>query len=203
MKRITLAISFSILIYGTALAQFSGQLSTPRTMDNGASLGGIYAGIYDDAIGVLGQYRYGVGGYTDIGFKLGLLDLDGRNSDAAIDFAFDVKYQVMEMKMRDPFELSVDGAVEFLFAEDLNIVSFGFAPIGSYIVQLKNGRTLEPYGRLQMRVERWDFDGGDDTDFQLGFNMGTAFELSGSTRVLGELQFDDQFGFFFGAEFEL
>ena len=112
MKRITLAISFSILIYGTALAQFSGQLSTPRTMDNGASLGGIYAGIYDDAIGVLGQYRYGVGGYTDIGFKLGLLDLDGRNSDAAIDFAFDVKYQVMEMKMRDPFELSVDGAVE-------------------------------------------------------------------------------------------
>jgi hypothetical protein len=110
----------------------------------------------------------------------------------------------MEMRMRDPFELSIGGAVEFLFTEDVNVLSIGFAPIGSYPVKLKNGRTLEPYGRLQFRIERTDVDRfGDDTDFELGLNMGTAFELSNTTRVLGEMQFDEQFGFLFGAEFEL
>jgi hypothetical protein len=164
---------------------------------------GVYAAIYDEAIGLLGQYRYGIGGYTDIGFKLGLLDLDWRGNDAALDFAFDIKYQIMEMRMRDPFELSIDGEFEFLGAEDLNMFSFGFSPVGSYPIQLRNGRILEPYGRLQFRIERWDFDGYDDTDFQLALNMGTAFELSKTTRAFGELQFEDEFAFYFGVNFEI
>ncbi len=204
MRHFTLAISLFLSLTIPAFAQFAGQLSTPRTVDNGASLGGLYAGIYEDAIGVLGQYRYGIGGYTDIGFKLGLLDLDWHGSDTGIDFAFDLKYQVMERRLRDPFELSIAGGAEFLFAEDMNIISFGFSPIGSYPVKLKNGRILEPYGRLQIRIERTDLDRfGDDTDLELGLNLGTAFELSKNTRAIGELQFDEQFGFIFGAEFGL
>jgi hypothetical protein len=212
LRHVTLAISIFLSLTVPAFAQFAGQLSTPGTMDNGASLGGLYAGIYEDAIGVLGQYRYGVGGYTDIGFKLGLLDLDNwLGSDAGIDFAFDVKYQVMERRLRDPFDLSIAGGTEFLFAEDMNIISFGLSPIGSYPVKLRNGRILEPYGRLQIRIERTHLDhvivngiqrgSDDDTDLELGLNLGTAFELSKSTRAIGELQFDEQFGFMFGAEF--
>jgi hypothetical protein len=204
LKRVTFAICLVFLLSNVGRAQFSGQLSTPKTVTNGASTVGLYAGVFDDAIGLLGQYRYGIGGYTDLGFKLGVLDLDFQGSDAAADLAFDVKYQVMEMRMRDPFELSIDGGVDFLFAEDLTVLSLGFGPIGSYPVKLKSGRVLEPYGRLQVRVERTDLDrGGDDTDFEIGLNIGTAFELSGATRAIGELQFDDQFGFFFGVDFEL
>jgi hypothetical protein len=71
-------------------------------------------------------------------------------------------------------------------------------------VKLKNGRILEPYGRLQLRIERTDFDRLEDkTDFELGLNLGTAFELSRTVRAIGEIQFDDEFGFLFGAEFGL
>jgi len=205
LKRIIYSFLLSVLICGTAFSQFSGQLSTAGTLPGGSSLAGIYAGIYDDAIGVLGQYRYGLGGYTDLGFKLGLLDLDWRGSNAGVDLAFDLKYQIMEMRMRDPFELSIGGCAEVLIAEDVNVFSLGFAPIGSYPINLKNGRVLEPYGRLQMRIEKRDWENyrDEDAEFELGFNMGTAFELSKSTRVLAELQFDNQFGFFLGAEFGL
>ncbi|OGC89580.1 MAG: hypothetical protein A2W25_14550 [candidate division Zixibacteria bacterium RBG_16_53_22] len=206
MKRITYSILLSVLICGTAFSQFSGQLSTARIVDNGASMAGVYAGVYEDAIGLLGQYRYGLGGYTDLGIKLGMLDLDDwRGNDAAMDFSLDVKYQVMEVGMRDPFDLSIGGGLEFMFAEDVNIISLGLAPIGSYPIRLRNGRTLEPYGRLQMRVERrdWDYYNDEDAEFEIGLNMGTAFELSNSTRVLAEFQFDNQYGFFLGANFGL
>jgi hypothetical protein len=204
LKRVSLAVFLGFLLTSSVFAQFSGQLSTAKTVPSGGSMLGVYAGIYEDAFGVLGQYRYGLGGYTDMGFKVGVLDLDDfLSNDVAIDAAFDLKYQVMEMRMRDPFDLSLGGTFEFLGFEDGTLISFGFAPIGSYPVTLKNGRILEPYGRLQLRVERVDINSYDDTDFEIGLNMGAAFELSSSTEAIGELQFDDEFGFIFGVNFEL
>jgi len=203
LKQIILSILLVILLNGIAFSQFSGQLSTAGTLANGASFGGVYAAIDEDATGLLGQYRYGIGGYTDIGFNLALLDMHWAGADAGLDFAVDGKYQVMEMGMRDPFQLSIGGNVEFLLAEDSHVYSLGISPIGSYPIKLKGGRTLEPYGRIQMRMEKWDTDFDDDTEFQLGFNMGATFELSKSVRAIGEFQFDDEFGFMLGAEFGL
>jgi hypothetical protein len=205
LKKTILSLGLLLLFAWPAKAQFSGQLSTPSTNDRGQSTLGTYVGIYDDALGVLGQYRYGIGGFTDIGFKLGIVDLDdGPNSSAGFDLNFDIKYQILEQRLNDPIDLSAGGVIEFSAFEDLNIFSVGPYVIGSYPVKLKNGRTLEPYGRLLFRFERVDYDRFDsDSDFVIGFNMGTAFELYNSIRAFGEFQFDDPWAFFLGLDFEL
>ncbi len=205
MKRVILIVCLSLALGSQAHSQFAGQLSTPRTVPQGDSRASLYAGIYEDALGILGQYRYGMGAYTDIGLKLGVIDFDrGRDSDAGLDLAFDLKYRVMEMRLRDPIELSVGGALELFAVENLNILSFGAFTVGSYPIELKSGRTLEPYGRLILRVARYDYEDFDsDTDLELGFNFGTAIELSRRTRAYGELQFDDPFGFLMGIDFEI
>jgi hypothetical protein len=204
LKRLFLSIALSLSFISVAYSQFSGQLSTPKTLASGQSRVGGYAGIYENALGVLGQYRYGLGAYTDLGFKLGLMDLDHQNgSNAGIDLAFDGKYQVMEMRLHDPIDLSIGGVTELLAVENLSILSLGGFAVGSYPVKLSNGRILEPYGRLIIRVERTDVHHGSSTDLQLGLNMGTAFELSKSTRAFGELQFDERFAFYMGLEFEI
>jgi hypothetical protein len=205
LKFIIMTLGLSLLCVTQASAQYSGQLSTASTTAEGLSKVGAYAGIYDGAIGILGQYRYGVGAYTDIGFKLGILDLDrGVVHDAGADFAFDFKYRVMEKRLRDPFDLSLGGAAEFLTVNNLNIFSIGLNAIGSYPILLSNGHTLEPYGRLNLRAQHDNPSyGSSNTDFEIGLNMGTAFELSRSTRAFAEFQFDDPFAFFLGVDFDL
>lgn len=203
MKKAIILISLVLILSNQAAAQYSGFLASPRTMPNGSSKAGAYIGIYDHALGILGQYRYGVGGYTDIGLKLGVIDLDRNHGDnAGADVAFDLKYQLLERKMRDPIELSLGGVSEFFVVEDLNVFSLMFALSGSYPVALKNGRELEPYARLTMGAERTS-DGVDDTDFEIGFNMGANFELSSSVDALAEFQFDEPFTFFLGLNFDL
>jgi hypothetical protein len=205
LRLIILSLGVSLLFISQADAQYSGQLSTASTTSEGASKVGVYAGIYDGAIGILGQYRYGVAAYTDIGFKLAILDLDrGIVHDAGADFAFDLKYRVMEERLRDPFDLSIGGAAEFLTVKDLGVFSIGANAIGSYPFKLSNGRLLEPYGRLNLRAQHDNPSyGSSTTDFQIGLNMGAAFELSRNTRAFAEFQFDDPFAFYMGVDFDL
>jgi len=205
LKRLYLTLGMGLLLVSQVFAQYSGQLSTASTTPEGTSKTGVYAGIYDHAIGLLGQYRYGVGAYTDIGFKLGVLDLDrGLNDNAGLDFAFDFKYKVMEKSLRDPFDLSLGGLGEVLVVNDFNIFSVGANAIGSYPVKLHNGRILEPYGRLNLRFQRVGVSGGhSNTDLEIGLNMGASFELNRTTKAIAELQFDDPFAFFLGVDFEL
>jgi hypothetical protein len=202
LKRLTITIFLSALICGQAFAQFSGQLSGPAPVKEETSQVGGFIGLYEDAIGVLGQYRYGVGGYTDIGFKLGIIDPNNnRGGNTGLDAAFDLKYLVLEQRLHDPIDLSIGGVFEGFFASGYEIFSIGAYGVGSYPVKLRNGRILEPYGRLIMRVERTNTDFNDNTDFQIGFNMGTSFELNNHTKAFAELQFDDPFAFFMGLEF--
>lgn len=205
MKRLTLLIFLGILWFNQSSAQFSGQLSSSVPVPQGYSRGGGYVGIYDGGIGVLGQYRAGVGSYTDIGFKLGIIDWDSNHGDnTGADLAFDLKYLVLEERLRDPINLSVGGNLELGVFEHVNIFSLGINTIGSYPVKLRNGRILDPYGRLLFRVERSDPDFGDgDTDFEIGFNMGVTFDLNRSTHALAEIQFDDPTAFFLGLSFGL
>ena len=206
MKKIVLLIGLSIFLYSGAFAQFSGQLSTPQTMANGYSWVGGYVGIYDGALGILGQYRYGVGGYTDIGFKLGVIDFNSgfHHSNTGFNVAFDFKYLAMERHLRDPINLSVGGGIEFPGVEDFTIISFAGNVVGSYPVNLRNGRILEPYGRLQLRIQNEHVHHyGSNTDFEIGFNPGVSFELSKTVRAIGEIQFDESTAFFMGLDFDI
>jgi len=190
-----------------ATAQYAAQLSGAGTVLKGSSIGGGYVGIYDGAFGILGQYRYGVGGYTDIGVKLGIIDLDSdsREGDLGFFLALDSKYQVMEVRIMDPIDLSIGGAFEFAAFDHFNSLILGGFALGSYPVVLKNGRVLSPYGRLIMGLNRTDPSWGrSDTEFDLGLNMGVTMELSSSTHALAELQIDDETAaFLMGLEFGL
>ncbi len=208
MRRISLSIGLGLLLASQAFAQYSGQLSSAVTTPSGHSRIGVYTGIYDGAIGVLGQFRYGIDQYADIGFKLGIIDFDhiegfGANETGG-DFAFDFKYRILERELRDPFNLSAGAAVEFVTVDVLDIFSLGANVIGSYPVTLRNGRLLEPYGRLNLRAQHESPEwGNSDTDFEIGLNVGTSFELSRSIRAFGEFQFDDPFAFYLGVDFDI
>jgi hypothetical protein len=208
LKRAILLLGLGILLTSQVFAQYSGQFSTAITTPTGASRLSAYAGIYDGALGILGQYRYGIGAYTDIGFKAGVIDFDRPVNNAGIDLAGDFKYLVMERRLRDPFDLSIGGEIELIGVRGYHILSAGINAIGSYPVQLHNGRALVPYGRLNLRVQRDHYGrrfglGETNTDLEIGLNLGTSFELSKGTRAFGEFQFDDPFAFFIGFDFDI
>ena len=206
MKKMLLSVLVVLVFWSAAYGQYSGQLSPAETVLKGYSQAGAYVAVYEKAFGVLGQYRRGVGGYTDFGAKLGFMDIDdGRDKGGAGLMAnFDIRYQVMEVRIEDPLDLSIGAAFEFLKVEHLTVFSVGGMGIGAYPIKLKNGRALTPYARLILRVERNDYDVGDaDQDFDIGLNLGSTLELSASTRAVAEIQMDDKFGLFMGLEFGL
>ncbi len=189
-----------------ATAQYAAQLSTAGTVLKGSAAGGGFVGIYDGAFGVSGQYRYGIGGYSDIGGKLGIIDLDSNSEegDLGLFIAIDSKYQVMEVRIMDPIDLSLGGALELALFDHANNFIIGGFVVGSYPVTLKNGRVLSPYGRLIMGFNRADSRWASDTEFDLGLNMGVTMELSSSTNALAEFQIDDNTAaFLMGLEFGL
>lgn len=189
-----------------ATAQYAAQLSAAGTVLKGSATGGGFVGIYDGAFGILGQYRYGIGGYTDIGGKLGIIDLDSdsKEGDLGLFIAIDPKYQIMEVRIMDPIDLSLGGAFELALFDHFNSLIFGGFAVGSYPVTLRSGRVLSPYGRLIIGFNRTDNRGHSDTEFDLGLNMGVIMELSSSTRALAEIQIDDNTAaFLMGLEFGL
>jgi hypothetical protein len=204
LRRISLSIGLGLLLASQAFAQYSGQFSSAATTPQGASRLSTYFGLYEHAIGILGQYRYGIGAYTDFGIKLGVIDFDRPTDETGIDLAGDFKYRVMEKQLRDPFNLSLGGVMEFSTTDSYDIFSAGLNAIGSYPVQLRNGHYLDPYGRLNLRVQRNSPEfGNSDTDFEIGLNLGTSYEITKTIRALGEFQFDDPFAFYFGFDFDL
>jgi hypothetical protein len=204
LRRILLSLGLGIFLATQAFAQYSGQFSTAITTPTGASRISAFAGIYDGALGIVGQYRYGINSDIDFGVKLGILDFDSPINEAGIDLAGDFKYRLLQRELRDPFDLSLGGAAELTTVSGLDIFSVGFNAIGSYDVKLHNGRKLVPYGKLNLRVQRESPDRGhSNTDFEIGLNLGTSFELSKSTRAFGEFQFDDPFAFYFGFDFDI
>jgi hypothetical protein len=206
MKKYVFLIALLAAVEGVAYAQYSGQLSPAPVLARGSSRLGGYVALYEDAFGVLGQYRHGLGGYTDIGLKFGFVDVDRTyNGGGGVLVALDPKYQVLETRLKDPFDLSLGGAMELLAIEDLTIFSFGFYGVGSYSFKLHNGNTLSPYGRLIMRIEHSDPSLGEsDTEFDIAFHIGSTFEFRSRTEALAEIQMDpDNFGFFMGMNFGL
>lgn len=207
MKKITFSLLLVLLLASGATAQYAAQLSAAGTVLKGSAVGGGFVGIYDGAFGVLGQYRYGIGGYTDVGGKLGIIDLDSgsREGDLGFFIAVDSKYQIMEVRIMDPIDLSLGGAFELALFDHFNSFVIGGFAVGSYPVTLRSGRVLSPYGRLIMGFNRTDSNWGrSDTEFDLGLNMGVIMELSSTTHALAEIQIDDNTAaFLMGLEFGL
>jgi hypothetical protein len=201
------AIAAVLLFATTARAQFLGQLSHARVLDQGGGLIGGNVGIYDDnAVAAFGQYRYGLTDLIDAGFKLGFLD-PGGSGGTGIAVQGDGRYQLLFQKLKDPLDLSLGGGVEFFFGEDLTITSFLFNGMVSHRLESANGRGITPYGRAQLRAERISVDVGPrnvaDTDLEFGLNGGAEFEVAPALALAAELQLDTSvdFGLLFGLNY--
>jgi hypothetical protein len=199
-------IHSSLLVFVTcslATAQFSGQLSTAETVVKGTSFASGFVAVYEDGFGVLGQYRAGIGGYSDLGGKIGLIDFDPGDQTGFL-IGLDYKYQIMEVRIEDPIDMSLGGMMDLSIFEDFKILSFGGFLAGSHPIPMRSGRNITPYGRLILRFDRSDPDFGEsDTDFNIGLNAGGKLEVSGSTSVFLELQLDEQTALYLGVNFGL
>ena len=199
VKIITLATAIIILFsYPGVSAQYSAQISPAETIMKGSSQAFGNVGLYDDVNTLVAGYRYGIGGYTDAAVRFGFADFD-RGGDDGFILGGDLKYQVMEMRIQDPIDLSVGGLIETVLGVGKGNISLGGFVVGSRNIALTQTMDLWPYGRLIMR---WDHYGSND-EFNIGFNAGATLDINEGTRVSGEFQFDDQFGFILSVMFGL
>jgi len=214
MRRLTVVILAALGLFlsvSVAQAQFTGQLSTARTLPSGRyDLGG-YFGVYEDAFAFFGQFRGGVAQDFDMGLKLGVINeaasshFPGDNTGVLL--GGDLKYQLLRAMSKDPFDLSIGLGLEFSAVSHYNIFSFGANFIGSYDFDLSGGRVISPYARLNLRGQRehldlgFPFEGYTDNDFHVGLNAGASLKVSNSLQILGELQFDEVFGFIGGVTY--
>jgi hypothetical protein len=201
MKKTFLTIAaFTLITASLSFGQFTGQLGTAVTVAKGNARGLANIGIYDEALGLFGEYRYGIGGYTDGALKIGFVDFDG-SSESGMVFGGDIKYQVMELRIKDPLDLSVGGQFESMVFIPRNFFTLGPFVVGSYPIRLNSGKNLSPYGKLIFRMKWYDAGRTTRSDFDLGFNAGANLELNSNTSVSAEFQFHDPVGFLMGISF--
>lgn len=201
MKIVALIAVFMLSIGGSAaIGQYSAVVNTAETVIKGESQALAYFGIYDDVNALVGAYRYGIGGYTDASVRFGFVDYNRRfSNDDGFVLAGDLRYQVMEVRIKDPLDLAVGGSFETVLGIGAGNFSFGGFVTGSHSIALNKDKNLWPFGRLIMRLDRF----ASNTDFNIGLNIGASFNISQSTFVSSELQFDNQFGFIIGIIFGL
>ena len=208
--RLMLLLAMILLIFSTsAHSQFLGQLETAPTLFRGSYSFGGYAGIYDDAFAVFGGFRSGVTDYMDFGLKIGFLnyEYDRWDDESGILVGGDLKYRILETEIGDPLDLSMGGGMEFSKIENFTRFALGGNVILSRDFCFDNGRLISPYGRLNLRMERKDWDkpghkeDDDDTDLEMGINLGLSLELTSNTFLICELQLDEFFGIIVGANF--
>lgn len=208
---VAVGLVFGLLSVTALQAQFLGQLSTAQSPGPGNSVLGGYFGIYEYAFSFFGQYRYGFANYLDGAIKLGFVSIDVPKSDnkAGILLGGDIKYQLLDAALGDPFDFAIGGGAEFAAVEDFTIFSLGGNLVGSYPFEMRNGKHISPYGRFNMRMQREEVDLGpplgdqSDTDLKIGLNLGTQLEITHSWNLIGEFFIEDNLGFVFGFNYKL
>ncbi|MCK4224039.1 MAG: hypothetical protein KAX39_02585 [candidate division Zixibacteria bacterium] len=205
---VIVVVLFSI---SSASAQFLGQLTPAPTLNKGDALLGGYLGVYEDAFSVFGQARYGLAKYVDFGFKMGLVDLDPKNSVGLV-VGGDVKYWFMEERTGDPLDISVAGATEYWKVSKQEVFLLGCNIIGSYQIDYGQNKSVTPYGRFNVRWERTDSEksenskegkgkNGSDDDLGVAVSLGADFRFSSNLNLIGELVIDDYVGLVLGINY--
>jgi len=201
MKKVSLGLFlvFALGFASVSQAQFLGQVSTAVTVTPGGSLVGGYIGVQDNLLVLFGQYRYGFAKYFDGGVKFGFLDF---KDETGLVLGGDLKYQILQDPFTAPFDLALGGGVEFAATDPVTVFSLGGNVIGSKDFKLRTGRTISPYGKINIRAQRNDPDAGNsDTDLEIGGYFGADFEVANDFHLLGEFVLEDELGFVFGVNY--
>ncbi|MCK4427812.1 MAG: hypothetical protein KAW16_04955 [candidate division Zixibacteria bacterium] len=213
---ITIGIIIMVSTF-SASAQFLGQLSTAQTQNKGETMLGAYLGVYEDAFSLFGQFRHGVVRYLDVGFKMGMLNLDPGYGEgkAGLIFGGDVKYWFLERESNDPLDLSFGAGMEFLKITDYSLFTLGGNVIASYEFEYGPQKSVTPYGRLNLRWERANFkhsgrwvgrgkkEDWTDDDMGVALSLGADLKLWQDFNMVGELQIDDNVGFVGGVNYKI
>ncbi|MCK5127776.1 MAG: hypothetical protein KAR42_16085 [candidate division Zixibacteria bacterium] len=213
--RIIIVLLAVVLFSSSVSAQLLGQMAPASNLDAGASNIGSYLILAEHATGVVGSYRYGFSSDIEGRARLGFIDPDG--GDMSVLVGADLKYLLwnarpaaQQSKDGYPFTFSLGTGFEYSklgYAKYLGIYG---AAIGSFPIRLQNGHSIEPYGRLSLRMQRvsvdsynfggQSFGGGSDTKLKIGANIGAEFHVIDLTSFTAEIQIDDDFAFMFGIE---
>lgn len=207
MKKILCAV-FVLLILATptmARGPFGsafGNLATAQAAGMGQArfAGGVGVA---DATSFFGAFTYGMSQYLDGRFKLGLIS---DNNETELTLGADLKYQLWSMGdyARHPFDLAVGGLFEFVSFGGTSMLQVGMFGLGSYPMRMRNGRTLSPYGRVDLRLERWNSDHwGSDSELKFGLHGGVRFEASPYMDLYAEFQIDGNDGIFLGLDYRI
>lgn len=211
MKKLILVAT--ILLLTTGMAQAGGGGSVFGTMTTakarGMGVGNFITGVgLADATSAIGIFTYGLSSSADGSIKLALVD-PGGTSDLKLAIGADFKLQVWDVSpaSKQPIDLALGGIFEYVDYGGLSIMQVGGQVIGSYPMAVSNGRTLSPYGRFNLRIERINKDNfpGNTTNSNLefGFTGGVAYEVSSTTSIFGEFQIDGNDGLFLGIDFNI
>jgi hypothetical protein len=188
--------------FAEAAGSHFGSLTTARTLGMGHGAFGLGVGLADRT-SFVGSFNYGLSKFTEGRVKLGLVDVDyGGDSEIKLSLAADFKYQfmVMDKVSNSPLDMATGAFLEFIDFDGASMLQVGGHLIGSYPVLLSNGKLLSPYGRLNIRMERYS-NGGSDSEMEFGLNGGVAFEMTKTINIYGEFQIDGNDGIFLGIDF--
>lgn len=180
-------------------------------------------GIFDNVKHIFGTVRYGVASQVDLSGSLALLDHEA-NDDASLLFNADIQYQFMQSKLGYSFDMAGGAVFEYFSMGygnvDASTWTIGLNYIVSKPVKLENGFAFTPYGRLNVRSDNYSADievpdtpviakrlavsatnSVDESDFNIGVNLGSMFAISSKISLTGEVQIDDEVGFLGGITF--
>ena len=214
MKRKALLIGAVMLIalgaspaFGeSGFGSFFGCLTTakPIGMGHGSFQGSV--GIAD-LTSFAGGFRYGFSDYTQGRIQIGMADADG--ADASLIIGADFLYQFWNVDPKaeensHPFDMGFQGIFEYGDFDYVSALLFGGGLVGSYPFVMKNGSTLTPYARVNIRLEKLSYDydipGIDDNSIEFGLNGGVHYQFTQSLGGYAEFQVGGNDGLLLGIE---
>jgi hypothetical protein len=197
-----IALPFTGAYGGKSAGLASGNLTTADACGFGAGYIGGFVGFGDEVTSLFGTLTYGFSDYTEGRVRFGFSDLDVPDTDPQLLIGFDFKYEFLDYydTMRNnPLDLAFGGFIEFVNYDPVSVLELGGNLLASIPYKLKSGQRLIPYSRFDMRLERVS-NGGSESDFRAGLNLGAKFELTQDVHLYGEFQLDGNAGFFAGLE---
>lgn len=208
MKKVLPVLFACVVLFGADAKAISAWGSGFGTLTTAQGIGGGRASFQGglgvaDATTVFGTLRYGFSDYLDGRIKLGLRD--DNFYDATLLIGVDMTYQLWAVgpQTQDPFDLAFGGMFEYFGPGDVDVWELGAYALGSYPFLLRNGMTISPYGRLNIRLEDYSGDRFSDSELEFGFNGGAKLQINEAMGVYGEFQLDGNDGVFLGIEFLL
>jgi hypothetical protein len=197
-----LVATIVICTTGYAHAFFIPQLRSAETLGWGSLGLSTGIGIYENALTVFGNARYGIASPVDVSLTIGLMDHDA-SDDASVVVGADVQYQVADTDLGKSVDIAIGGVVQY-FAYDVGMIDVSVWSLGANLIvskplQVENGLKFTPYGRLNLRSDNIDADfnstgSSSDSEFNIGITLGSQFHFSGNFNISAEVQIDDQIG---------